>query len=626
MFIKEMKIKKFRQLKDIEINFDKEINILAGGNNSGKTSVLELFNILFNKKEFSIDDINNECRKEIIDLIEEQKENPSINNYSKIQSNKIEIFITVEYLEEDNLMLIGDFFNELIEENRSIYLYVESFINIDKIENIKELELKTEYYFSDSTFENKEKIDRKKFKEKFNYKNIEAKRDVNDTNDDKTNLLSTNLHEILKDNENWNHNIEQIKENIGTVESQNLKLDSIFEDLKNTVLYTLIEDLNSTSGGNVLDLKSVLDLDDKDIINLLKKSIVLKYDHDGIQLNENSQGLGYSNLLYIIMEIYKYEKNICQEKVNILFIEEPESHMHPSMERKLIKYLDTNRGNIQKIVSSHSREVIEFINLKNIKVLKKDSNNSKIYDLNKYIKENEEDAKFIEKFIRVVSDIFYADTVIMFEGDGERLYLNHIINKIERYSILKDMYISFVQVGGRHANSYKTFLDFLELKVLIFSDLDYGEKSKLKDLYFIDGLKTTNNTVTEFIDKEKIEEISQTILEPNYGENKKIVCFTQTEEDGYARSFEDAMLYKFYKDTLGIETVLDPIPKSKWKDFNQLESHFSIQNTERENTHLLNRSMSLKGSKTDFIYDYIESGIEEVPEYINRGLEWLMKE
>ena len=53
-----MEIKNYRQFTDEVINFDNDLTILAGANNSGKTSIVELFKILFKEKGFCVDDIS----------------------------------------------------------------------------------------------------------------------------------------------------------------------------------------------------------------------------------------------------------------------------------------------------------------------------------------------------------------------------------------------------------------------------------------------------------------------------------------------------------------------------------------------------------------------------------------
>ena len=53
MFISKLRIKNFMQLKDVELNLQERTTILAGPNNSGKTSLIQLLNRVLSEKGFS---------------------------------------------------------------------------------------------------------------------------------------------------------------------------------------------------------------------------------------------------------------------------------------------------------------------------------------------------------------------------------------------------------------------------------------------------------------------------------------------------------------------------------------------------------------------------------------------
>ena len=52
MKLKKIAITNYRQFQNAVINFDDELTILAGANNSGKTSIIELFKRIFKDKNF----------------------------------------------------------------------------------------------------------------------------------------------------------------------------------------------------------------------------------------------------------------------------------------------------------------------------------------------------------------------------------------------------------------------------------------------------------------------------------------------------------------------------------------------------------------------------------------------
>ena len=60
MQIKTITVSNFRKITNVKINLDKNITVIAGANNSGKTSLIELFNIVFGTKSerFRSEDIS----------------------------------------------------------------------------------------------------------------------------------------------------------------------------------------------------------------------------------------------------------------------------------------------------------------------------------------------------------------------------------------------------------------------------------------------------------------------------------------------------------------------------------------------------------------------------------------
>ena len=50
MRIEKMRIKNYRRFRDVEINLSEKLTILAGANNSGKTSLVHLLDCIFSNR------------------------------------------------------------------------------------------------------------------------------------------------------------------------------------------------------------------------------------------------------------------------------------------------------------------------------------------------------------------------------------------------------------------------------------------------------------------------------------------------------------------------------------------------------------------------------------------------
>lgn len=140
--------------------------------------------------------------------------------------------------------------------------------------------------------------------------NIASKKDEFST---KLNNISDSLYQKLEEN-----NIEDfiLKESMSNFNSE----------------------LRITSGGEYFAKIGLLinpELDD--LNNLLKETTTAQYDVNTYNLEEYSQGLGYSNMVYMHMIQQSFENNVEQSKINLMIIEEPESHMHPQMQSSFLK-------------------------------------------------------------------------------------------------------------------------------------------------------------------------------------------------------------------------------------------------------------------------------------------------
>lgn len=130
---------------------------------------------------------------------------------------------------------------------------------------------------------------------------------------------------------------------------------------------------------------------------------------------------------------------------------------------------------------------------------------------------------------------------------------------------LRNQYVSFVQVGGAYGYNYRPIIDFLNIKSVFITDLDYKKdattESEILESY------STNTTIKKFANSVLPEDsfTVQALYDWKEKSNPIVINGTiclafQGRGDGLSRTLEEAMLAKHYN-----VTVLDEQPQSEWK-------------------------------------------------------------
>ncbi|XEC94574.1 ATP-dependent endonuclease [Paenibacillus tarimensis] len=698
--IEKVEIKNYRKFRQEDIYFDKNLTVVAGSNNAGKTSVVELLsNILTQGKTMNIDDMNYNARKEDEVLLESIVSNTSTTEEEIIEKlstiskdlNEITVLITISYDEDDTLTLFSGYLSDIDINKKSYYFLIEftykkpkeiEIINcIKRDQSILELfsSLESNIYYCDEHGNDKVIINNKdNFYRLFNYHCVYALRKLSDTSDEKQNFLSKQLLRTVKNDEQWKEGLTELIMDINRLlvdKSLSTKIDKITVD---TIRQTL-DEFSQTNGGNTGRLGIDFKLENHEIEKVLLEFTKIYFEQDGGgRIKEQKQGLGYSNLIYLLLEAKIFKEKLNREKVNLLVFEEPEAHLHPQMENIFIKFLNritTSNEYIaneiqevskiavihemstseeaekevavavsdqivsekdlipfQMFITTHSSEMAKSIRLSSIRVLRpKNHIESKIFDLRSFITGLDSgEIAFYNKFFQFnMIEMIFADKLILFEGDAERLLLKYIIVSDERFKVLSSQYISYIQVGGAYAYNYLKLINFLQIKTLILSDIDYKYDSEdiEKEVYELikEVVKrdTTNKTIEKITKKTKIKDIfkSQIRNKGNYSENQFVCLKFQTYTDGYARTLEDAILRKLLK----IKTVFNKVSRQEFQSYID-QYNLQMLPSKKVETSIRDRVDKLS-RKTDFIYSMIEHNqIEEsVPTYILEGLKWLQE-
>lgn len=729
MYISKIQISNFRLLRDICLNCEKDLSLIIGKNNCGKTSLLSVLNKCIGKSSevgnFGYYDFSITFQNKLFDVVIGKSEFAE----KELQGIKIDFFI--DYNEDDDLTNISSLFLDLDPDNHTVVLRFNYFFkgNLEELRNAFATYKKQKALSDDKVlFTNfmskhyKEYFEFKRFSVLYDHKNdrvdenvyklliskevdlskiiafnyVSAHRNVSNGDSTELSVLAGSYYEKTKNSDADDITPTNIENEIDNTDN---KFNEIYTDI-----FKPLTDKISKFGGMRKNETSLKVISQIKAMNLLKNNTTVVYDDEESYLPENYNGLGFLNLFNIIMsleiQLCDFRKEVKKEEkpsdINLLFIEEPEAHTHPQMQYIFIKNIKDllkdgrkikgtdNEINLQTFMTTHSSHIVSECDFDDIKYFVKDNDNHNVVSKNLkdlktlYQKEKGEDNnhfKFLKQYLTLSrSEIFFADKVILIEGDTERILLPAMIRKLDqehKYDIpLSSQNISIIEVGN-YAEIYAAFIEFLGIKTLIITDIDteavekhtdkngkiieklcaskvevgthtsspalkyylkgslQGKEEQAKDI--LTSLTISQKTLSGKRDKKG------TLLWHQTAKGKLLVVY-QTEETNskgekyIARSFEDAFFHinrSFFTNVDGGDDK-EKIKKCQMC-FQSLKNVSYLFDTSKDSYFLAGECVNKKPSFAMDILLNSESkdGKEfanwSIPHYIKEGLEWLQE-
>ena len=181
--------------------------------------------------------------------------------------------------------------------------------------------------------------------------------------------------------------------------------------------------------------------------------------------------LGGANLIFLTLKLleFKYQK-ANQSIANFLLIEEPEAHIHTHIQKTLfdrIAYPDT-----QIIYSTHSTHISEVSNVQSVNILGRRGFACEAYQPTIGLLPDQ--IGNIQRYLDAVrSNLLFAKSVVLVEGDAEEILIPILIKKILGLS-LDELGVSLINIRSTGFQNVAVLFDEARIKkrCAIITDLD----------------------------------------------------------------------------------------------------------------------------------------------------------
>lgn len=650
MYLKEVEIQNYRLLNNAKFDLDMSTTIIVGRNNSGKTSLMEFINKVIRGSKLTFHDYPISCRESFYRATEKYLNNdlsyegfavqvlcPSIKfcvNYDLEKPEEslgslspfiidTDIDTTVAHISvEYRFLLSEENFNEYFSRNEDENDSNEDKLPYDTIKRIIKKKFSSFFSLVIEAVNPKDDADRQKrtpdeLSELFPVYIIRAERGMDESELINNNPLSPILARLFKsDIESTSSNVlEETKRLRNLIEKTNEDI----EEKANIILADIVQKSLNFGYPNAeeMQLKVITGIALEEQIKSHTDLAYIESNYEE-ELPSTYNGLGYKNLIKMEFELVEFSRQIekCAEvAIPLLFLEEPESHMHPQLQQTFVRFLSSfleeiSSKTIQVLLTTHSSHIANAVPFNQIRYVQKQKNQINYKDLGEFYRKDQTNADFIHKYLTLSRcDLFFADKAILIEGTAERLLIPDMINKCKEfyqteYPNLSSQYYSLIEVGGAYANIFCAFLEYLGIPTLIFTDIDSIGDNR-KKTYVSKGKKSSNATINWWIrralDLKKEDEVTLDMivnLEEEKKTNGKCHIEYQRHENGLCgRSLEESIINA----NRGLYKIIE----------NPTEKNIDFENEK----------------KTDFALDLLLNKVDyQIPKYIKEGLCWLDKE
>lgn len=179
-------------------------------------------------------------------------------------------------------------------------------------------------------------------------------------------------------------------------------------------------------------------------------------------------GEGFKRLFVILFYIF-------HPLFRVIFIDEPEIHLHPSIIKKFLQLLEEKNFGKQIFFTTHHPSFVQAKYLPHIwRVTRGKENNTEVYG---FYKKNVNLNRFVQEINDDNSGMLFADKVLLVEGVSDAIFMREMISRFYK----KEKDIKVVYTSGKGAiDLYADLCDVFNIPYAVMLDSDAINSSSLK--------------------------------------------------------------------------------------------------------------------------------------------------
>ncbi|GHA75163.1 hypothetical protein GCM10009007_15380 [Formosimonas limnophila] len=345
----------------------------------------------------------------------------------------------------------------------------------------------------------------------------------------------------------------------------------------------------------------------------------LKLKKQGAEFSLETASSGERELLTYLFAIY-----VLNLKDALIVIDEPELHLHPKWQRKLIELFEklADETNNQFVMATHSPAFITPASIGYVSRVFSESQESKIVRL-KHIDDFEKKHLFHMVNSQNNERIFFSDLVILVEGISDKIFFEALF-KAKGFDKEINKTYEIISVGGKGLfKQYQSLLTGCGIAYVVIADLDYAKDvgtPEVKELFDpnVKKIKNTLNYSFSLDAKNFVREIDSFINKDNKDGLEQVWEHIKSRQSSHKQSLSEEQkmtLCKFIKGQRVNDSIIilskgqleDYLPSNcKSKD---VEEVIKFTQEVQSYSHLLGELKQNVIEEINMIVDYVEARI-----------------